>query len=386
MNWPWFGKRKSPREQLVLAWSDHALAYVQASRLDDGRMQVLRQGVERQGNDNAEDFAKRLGALGFKGRPARLMLRPAQYQVLQIDLPAVPPEELRAAARWQVREMVAQHIDDLTIDVLRVGDDQARTATHLFVVAAPNAVIREAMAMAAATRAKVDVIDVQDLAQRNLQTAHARQAQSLERAQAALVVTDEAQAVLTICANGELFYTRRIDVGAGFLQASWEAQAAAASPDGGLAAGYGAPGGYDAGYGAAPAYGTAGGYGEALGTGYGNDYGGASGYGDSGYGGAGAGDYGAGLPDSVQRLVTEIQRSLDLWDRTWSMLPLGGVSVQAGARSQELATTLGQALGQSVTLLDVAALFPGFTDSGDADSRLCWPLLGALLRDSGEAI
>lgn len=346
MRWP--GRRPPSRDHLVLAWADQALAYAQATLRDDGTYQVQRCGVERQGADSAEDFAKRLAALGLKGQTARVMLRPEQYQMLQIDMPAVPAEELRAAARWQIRDMVDSHMDDLTLDVLRVGDDKVRTANHLFVVTAANAVIRGVMDVAAALRCTVEVIDIQDMAQRNVQTALARRAGALDRAHAALVVTNDSQALLTISSNEELFYTRRIEVGEGFLQASWEQthdlDAPAAVVDYGLAN-----------------------LGDVPGTDY-TDY------------GASAAPMAAGASDEVQRVVMEVHRSLDLWDRTWPMLPLGGVGVFAGSRSQELAIWMGQELGQTVASLDVSALFAGYERPTETDNLLCWPLLGALMR------
>jgi MSHA biogenesis protein MshI len=252
------------------------------------------------------------------------MLRPAQYQVLQIEAPAVPPEELRTAARWQIREMVSQHLDDLTLDVLKVGDEQVRATGSLFVVAAGNAEIRSLMQTAQALRCEVDVIDIHDLAQRNLQSALARRLGITGRAHAAVVVSDDSQALLTICANDELFYTRRIDLGEGFLRAAW---------------------------------------------------------GEGGDAQAAAGLTLAGAEvDRAQRLVVEIQRSLDLWDRTWPMLVLDRILVQAGARTGEMARWLGQELGQAVLPLDVSPLFPGFEGGSDEDRRLCWPLLGVLLR------
>ena len=338
MRWP--ARRSRSREQLVFAWCAGALAYVDASLDKHGLYQVKSFGVERQGSDSPEDFTKRLAALGFKGRTARAMLRPEQYQMLQIEAPAVAPEELRTAARWQIRDMVNLHMDDLTLDVMRVGDDKVRATGHLFVVAASNAVIREVMGIGQALRCTVEVIDIQDMAQRNLQAAWARRNGVLERAHAALVLTDDNQALLTISAHEELFYTRRIELGAGFMQAAWGAvPARAAETELALA--------------------------DVAGPGLGMP-------------GADA--------DRTQRVVVEVQRSLDLWDRTWPMLMLDHISVYAGQRTDELARWLGQELGQQVTALDVAALFPGFEGGSDADRLLCWPLLGALMRNESRKL
>jgi len=76
----------------------------------------------------------------------------------------------------------------------------------------------------------------------------------------------------------------------------------------------------------------------------------------------------------------EIQRSLDVWDRTWSHLPLNRFRVFAGARSAELANWLTRQLGQPVAALDITPAFSGL-ESIDAETLgRCLPLLGGLLR------
>ncbi|MFN4004803.1 MAG: hypothetical protein ACK4MJ_03590 [Hylemonella sp.] len=331
MRWPW-RRRREAAARLVLALHEDTLAYLLAERVQPQRWRVLRHGVERRGGDSVEAFAKRLAGLGLKGQVALGLLRPAQYQIVQIEAPAVPPEELRTAARWQIRDMVSQHIDDLTLDVLKVGDETVRATGSLFVVAGQNAAIRALMEMAQALRCEMGVIDVQDLAQRNLQSLCAGELGLGEQAHAAVLLTDDSQALLTICARGELFYTRRIDLGAGFAQQAWGQAMGAAAAELSLV------------------------------------------------------QESTPQAERSQRLVVEIQRTLDLWDRTWPALPLERLLVQAGARTDEMTRWLQQELGQAVLPLDVTAHFEGF-DAGDEDERrLCWPLLGLLLRDEGRTL
>jgi len=145
MRWPW--RRASSGERLVVSWSGQTLVYLLATGAGDD-FTVIRSGVELQGTDSLDEFSYRLVQLGLKGYVTDVMLRPEQYQLLQIEAPAVAPEELRSAARYQIKEMVDVHLDDLTIDVLKVGDGRGRAASQLFVVAANNAVVRDAMALA----------------------------------------------------------------------------------------------------------------------------------------------------------------------------------------------------------------------------------------------
>ncbi|HOE43828.1 MAG TPA: hypothetical protein PLB25_19695 [Rhodoferax sp.] len=356
MRWPWHRGRSV--NQWVLSWSGQSLTFVHARALADGTFQVLSIGTAQQGAEDHNVFVKRMQGLGMKGAQATIMLRSEQYQLLQINTPAVPPEELRSAARYQVREMLQTHVDDVTIDVMRVGDGEHKGAGHSFVVAATNQVVKEVLDLAAALGCQVSVIDIQETAQRNLQTALTRRDGTLDRANAALILDDAQQAVLTISANEELFYTRRFDLPAGFLSGTWGQVVVAQAPVDGFT----------------PV------------EEYVPDYGGGDAYGS---------DYSDARPlpaagvraddEKSQRLVVEIQRSLDVWDRTWSSLPLSGLRVFAGDRSTELAQWLTQQLGHPVMAMDVTTLFAGFEQASSTDQALCLPLLGVLLRTEGEA-
>ena len=209
---------------------------------------------------------------------------------------------------------------------------------------------------------KISVIDIQETAQRNLQSALAGLAGRVDRANAALVLVEGHQVVLTISANEELFYSRRFELPAGFLVGSWGHGNDAPSSAADSAGSFTPVDEY------VPDY-------SVGGVSYGNDYSDAS----------------AGLPLSVsrggsgddekaQRFVVEVQRSLDVWSRSWSSMPLYGVHVYAGDRSDELAKWLGAQLGQMVQPMDVKALFPGFEGGAEADRALCLPLLGVLMR------
>lgn len=315
MRWPW--KRQQSSDLLVVSWSEQTLAYVRASARADGAHEVRQFGVERQGTDSDDEFVRRLQGLGFKGARVHVMLRPEQYQFLLIDAPAVAPEEVRAAARWQIRDMVDMHTDDITLDVMRVGADPAGVGGHLFVAVVGNAVLAEVLRLGQALQWDVPVVDILETAQRNLQTLLARQQGRVERANAALMMVNGRQALLTIAAREELYYTRRIDLGPGFLD-----QAGALSPV----------------------------------------------------------DTASSGEDAAQRFVVEVQRSLDVWDRSWSDLPLDSLSVEAGARTSEMADWLSRELGFAVKAMDLAPYFPGFEGGSPDHQALCLPLLGVLLR------
>jgi MSHA biogenesis protein MshI len=158
--------------------------------------------------------------------------------------------------------------------------------------------------------------------------------------------------MLTISANEELFFTRRLDLPSGFLGMNWSGHAGMGEAP--------APDAYTPVAEYVPEY-------ARSDLAAGSDF-------------MGGATSDSGDSDRVQRFVVEVQRSLDLWDRTWSSMPLSGLRVYAGERSGELATWLGREVGQSVTAMDVAARFPGWEAAAAADQLYCLPLLGVLLR------
>lgn len=356
MRWPWH--RQDAGDHWVVSWCGQTLAYVQARRGAEGAWQILKSGVEQQGSDSTEDFVHRLQGLGLKGAHVHAMLRPEQYQVLQVEAPAVPPEELRAAARYQIREMLQTHVDDVTLDVMRVGSGAQKGVGLLFVVVTANAVVREINELGQALGWTVSVIDIQETAQRNLQTALAALSAQVDRAQAALVLVDGQQAVLTISAHEELYYTRRFELPAGFLTGSLGLSGMAPADD---AQAFSPVDEY------VPEY-------SVGGVSYGTDYSEARALPPAISDAAGDGD------EAAQRFLVEVQRSLDVWDRSWSSLPLNGIYLYAASRTQELANWLALQLGQSVAPLNVQLVFAGFEDASVEVQALCLPLLGVLLR------
>jgi MSHA biogenesis protein MshI len=257
-------------------------------------------------------------------------------QLLQIDTPAVKPEEMKSAARWRIKDLVDARLDELTIDVMHVGDAQARSANRqLFVVAARNALIQGLSRRLQSSGLTLSVIDVAETVQRNLLCAAADAAGLNGRATAALVRHGD-QALLTICAQGELYYARRLD---------WD--------DNGLRPANPAPAEL------ADAMDMAG-----------LDF--------VDYGAADAAIDDVGAP----RLVVEVQRSFDLWERSWPDLPLAGVWVHAGDATDLLIAQLAPALVVPVQALAPEALFPGYAEATTSPAlrHATLPLLGALRR------
>jgi len=327
MKWPRTKHRTDAR--LVIGSAANSTPWLQADA--QGRLQ--RAGVLA-GTEDPAEVARQVRALGLPVHEVIAVLALEEAQLLQIEAPAVKPEEMKAAARWRVKDLVDGHIDDLTLDVLTVGDTQPRANPQMFVVAARNELIRDLTTRTQAQGLALSVIDIAEMAQRNLLTALVDAAGLGQRAAAALVRHGR-HCLLTICAGGELYFTRRLDWDADGLRATVAAAPAVVPAD------------------------------------FENldfiDYGAVQ---------SSAADPGA------PRLVIELQRSFDVWERTWPDLPLAGLWVDAGDSTDALVERLSQAIALRVTPIDVEPLFPGFAAAAStpADRAALLPLLGALRR------
>ena len=338
--WPW--QRRQAAGQLAISSSADHFIYAQA----DAAGRLLRCGQVVRGSDTPAAFARQIHALGLPGQQVCAVLPLAQAQLLQVEAPAVKADEMKAAARWRIKDQVEGRLDDTIIDVMWVGDDKPRPHRQLFVAAARNGVIRELSERCAAAGLEVTVIDLAETTQRNLHAAQARREGLADRATAALVQHGE-QCLLTVCVGDELYYARRLD---------WDAHAAPGAPasPGALAAAALAAA-------ARPAVAL-----EAM------DF----------------IDYGAepddtpSRGDDAPRGVVELQRSFDVWERSWPDLPLARLWVQVGEHSPRLAATLTRHLGQPVAVLDIDMTFPELANvAPDAALREALvPVLGLLLR------
>lgn len=335
-------KKRQPAGRLAVAVDADHFLYAHA----DASGKLLRCGQLARGSETPAAFARQVQALGLPGQQVSAVLPLAQAQLLQVEAPAVKADEMKAAARWRIKDQVEGRLDDYIIDVMFVGDDRPRPNRQIFVAAARNGVIRELTERCAAAGLELTVIDLAETTQRNLQTDLARREGLADRATAALVQHGE-QCLLTVCVGDELYYARRLD---------WDAQAvpgAPASPGTLAAAALAAA--------AKPAV--------ALETMDFIDYGAEP-------------ELTPSRSEDAPRLVVELQRSFDVWERSWPDLPLARLWVQVGEHSPRLAALLTRHLGQPVAVLDLDKAFPelGQVAPDPALREALWPVLGLLLR------
>src|SRR5471032_1507962 len=153
-----------------------------------------------------ERLSKDMQALGLR---CSTMLGGREYQLLVVDAPNVPQDELKTAVRWRLKDMLDFHVDDATIDVADIpADKNAASHTHMmFVVAARSSVIESRQALFGDAKFKLSVIDIPKMAQRNISALLEPAGRGL-----AMLSFDGDGGLLTVNFNAELYLSRRIDV------------------------------------------------------------------------------------------------------------------------------------------------------------------------------
>ena len=159
-------------------------------------------------HSSLEELAEKSGSAHYT---CSNLLTRAEYQVSLLEAPDVPESEWKSAIRWRLKDVLDFPATDATIDVLSIPVHESAVGRNspLYVIAARNQVIRERQALFDAANIRLTVIDIPEMAQRNI----AALLESPERA-LALLTFDTQGGLLTITCDGELYVARRMEISA----------------------------------------------------------------------------------------------------------------------------------------------------------------------------
>ena len=138
------------------------------------------------------------------------LLTAGEYQLLSVESPNVPKEEMRTAIKWRLKDMLDFPVAEATVDVLDIPVDQAagaRTQQSLFAIAARNSVIAPRQKLFLEAKIDLSVIDIPEMAQRNISAMLETEGRGM-----ALLSLEAEGGLLTVSYRGELYLSRRFDV------------------------------------------------------------------------------------------------------------------------------------------------------------------------------
>ena len=193
----------------------------QSARLE--RCEVLRLDAP----DDPAAATAALTAARLPRLPVSVVLQSSDYQLALIDAPDVPPAELRAAARWRLKDTIDFPVDEAVIDVFDVPpQSRGSQGRAMYAIAARRSAV-EARSRALGAIPDFDVVDVPELCLRNVAALLPSSASGL-----ALVHPGRHTAIVVLVRGPTLFFARQMELrpGPGSARGAREGEATAIDP------------------------------------------------------------------------------------------------------------------------------------------------------------
>ena len=206
----WFSKSTQSSGLLAVAIEPEAIKFAHVRAANRERPLATRWwSVPCPPSEQADSLQSETKEHGLARFACTTLLEPADYQILLVEPPKVPTDELKAAIRWRIKDLLEYHIDDATVDVfeVRAEGDPKGSARAMYAVATPNEVVQKRIALFQDARVPLKVIDIPEMAQRNVAALF----ESPDKATAMLAFSPWG-GMLTISFRGELLLTRRLEV------------------------------------------------------------------------------------------------------------------------------------------------------------------------------
>jgi len=154
----------------------------------------------------ADALSRLAQSRGLKRYRCVNVLGEEQYRMLQVDTPAVPPEERVQALRWRLKDAVDFPVDGAAIALADIPVEGGRQAS-VFAVVSPSTVVGERMSLFHEAKIPLEAIDIPEMAVRNVAALF----EETNRGLAFLALT-HGDGILTITYRGELYLSRRIEI------------------------------------------------------------------------------------------------------------------------------------------------------------------------------
>ena len=217
----WFSKKKAQPGWMAISTDTDAIRLAHVDRPAQGKPRVDRWGIVQRGEGDGAQLLQAAEEYGLDRYHCATLLHPAQYQLLMVDAPNVPREELKAAIRWRVKDLLDYHIDDATLDVLDipVDKDLPGKSHYMYAVAAKNEIVQGQVAQFELAKIPLQVIDIPETAQRNIAELYETADRGI-----GMLTFDHAGGLFTLSFKGELYLARRLDVTWSQLVAAQESQ------------------------------------------------------------------------------------------------------------------------------------------------------------------
>jgi MSHA biogenesis protein MshI len=141
--------------------------------------------------------------------PVVSVLAPEAYNMLLVEAPDVAENELKAAVKWRIRELLDFHVDDAVIEVFPMPlPGRGGPTRMMYAIAAREQEVRQRVEDSAAAGLNLEVIDILELALRNIAVLLDRDDRGV-----ALLYLHRRGGVLLLVRGGVLYLARHLEAG-----------------------------------------------------------------------------------------------------------------------------------------------------------------------------
>lgn len=200
--------RRKPHGSLLGVCRDDSGIGAALIRRNPGHTPVLEWASQVSGSDTPRALQEIARLPHLRDVECTSVIHSADYSLVLVDAPDVPPSELREAVRWRVNELIDFHIDDAVIDIFDVPGTAELRSKRLYAVAARRAAVARVIHELTDAGFNLNTIDIPELAVRNLAALLPEDTNGV-----ALVTLEAARGLITVTRQGELYLSRRLDYG-----------------------------------------------------------------------------------------------------------------------------------------------------------------------------
>jgi MSHA biogenesis protein MshI len=174
------------------------------------RPRILKWGFKglEQGQSPDKALASLARDFDLKRAHCTTVLNDGDYKLLLTEAPNVPSDELKAALRWRIKDLIDFHINDAALDAFDLPGIEHQGPRETYVVAARNAAIRTRADVLSAAGINLDIIDIPELAQRNIAACLPEDAAGM-----AMISFRPRNGLITVTRQGQLYLSRPLPVG-----------------------------------------------------------------------------------------------------------------------------------------------------------------------------
>jgi MSHA biogenesis protein MshI len=202
----WFNRNRG--KALTAIRHTEEMTYIaQVLRKEHAKPFVNFAEVEINPMQSVADVKKLVQKYTLDQTPVSYVLEYPNYQIVQVEKPKVPDNELKEAIRWSLKDLVTTPVEDITLDIIDIPKNGVDDIAYVYVVFSPNKVIAELSNRLIDANMQLKTIEARMMAQRNIANLLAAPEQG-----EAMISFSHTGALLTFTHQGEICNARFIEL------------------------------------------------------------------------------------------------------------------------------------------------------------------------------